>query len=372
MSSNLEVSTVVPFLLISIFEDGVAYPVINPEFATTIPNSPRLVVVSIGTERTSLIPSPIFLPLSGWFFPWFSRKTSFTNEFLTGVASFNNVINSSTVAEAFSNCVEMLANISFAAITFVWSFVFSSSFTYVCRSSFTVSRDFLTSATVIGIPWLVTVPSSSSVSLSVSSFGIELATNFLLFNSLTWASTSAWVADSFCRTSFALDNKSSRFNKVVDKDVFVTFSRLTFSSNAENSLTSFDNSFLSTFLSSVILSEDNAWFDFSSGLTAEGRVFFSTSVFSEVIDFALVVAAFSVVAEVSLLTSTATAGVSPFPISAWTIDAFAKNTVPSSAEVTPNENLRMENRCTWFHIFSFLFLLIYYSFFIIILLSLLY
>ena len=62
VSSNLEVSIVFPFFLISIVEDGVAYPVTNPEFATTIPNSPRLVVLSMGAERRS-DPSSMVSPL---------------------------------------------------------------------------------------------------------------------------------------------------------------------------------------------------------------------------------------------------------------------------------------------------------------------
>ena len=62
VSSSLEVSTVVPFLLISIVEDGVAYPVINPEFATTIPRFPRLVLSSIGADLKSE-PTSFLFPL---------------------------------------------------------------------------------------------------------------------------------------------------------------------------------------------------------------------------------------------------------------------------------------------------------------------
>ena len=50
VSSSLDVSIFWPFLLISIVEDGVAYPVINPESATTIPRLPCLVVLSIGAD----------------------------------------------------------------------------------------------------------------------------------------------------------------------------------------------------------------------------------------------------------------------------------------------------------------------------------
>ena len=58
VSSSLDVSIFWPFLLISIVEDGVAYPVINPESATTIPRLPRLVVLSIGADLR-LEPCPI-------------------------------------------------------------------------------------------------------------------------------------------------------------------------------------------------------------------------------------------------------------------------------------------------------------------------
>ena len=62
--------------------------------------------------------------------PEFSRKTSFTNEFLTRVACFNNTVNSSTVAEAFSNCAEMLANICSASDAFALSVAVFNFFKY--------------------------------------------------------------------------------------------------------------------------------------------------------------------------------------------------------------------------------------------------
>ena len=49
-SSSFEVTNVFPFCLISIVEDGVAYPVINPEFAITIPSCPRIVVLSMAAD----------------------------------------------------------------------------------------------------------------------------------------------------------------------------------------------------------------------------------------------------------------------------------------------------------------------------------
>ena len=120
VSSNLEVSIVFPFFLISIVEDGVAYPVTNPEFATTIPNSPRLVVLSIAADLKPE-PAAIAPPLRESRAPEFLRNTLFANEFLTGVACFNNVVNSSTVAEALSNCAEMLSNICSASVAFALS-----------------------------------------------------------------------------------------------------------------------------------------------------------------------------------------------------------------------------------------------------------
>ena len=53
VSSSVEVNTVVPFLLISIVEDGVAYPVTNPEFATIRSNFPRFVSLSIAADLKS-------------------------------------------------------------------------------------------------------------------------------------------------------------------------------------------------------------------------------------------------------------------------------------------------------------------------------
>ena len=129
VSSSLEVRTVLPFFLISMVEDGVAYPVINPEFATTIPNSPRFFSLSIAADRRDE-PSSIFSPLRESRVPEFSRNTSFTNEFLTEVACFNNVVNSSAVAEEFSNCNEMLSNICPAAVAVVLSVAVSNFFKY--------------------------------------------------------------------------------------------------------------------------------------------------------------------------------------------------------------------------------------------------
>ena len=129
VSSNLEVSIVFPFFLISIVEDGVAYPVTNPEFATTIPNSPRLVVLSIAADLKPE-PAAIAPPLRESRAPEFLRNTLFANEFLTGVAFFNNVVNSSTVAEALSNCAEMLSNICSAAVAVVLSVSVSNFFKF--------------------------------------------------------------------------------------------------------------------------------------------------------------------------------------------------------------------------------------------------
>ena len=110
VSSNLEVSIVFPFFLISIVEDGVAYPVTNPEFATTRSNFPRLVFLSIGAERRS-DPSSMVSPLRESrdpvlaivFLPSF---TTFSGVPILGIEdNINNLSLSVLAAASTSACV---------------------------------------------------------------------------------------------------------------------------------------------------------------------------------------------------------------------------------------------------------------------------
>ena len=112
-------------------------------------------LVKAPSTRTSFalnpVPFPIFKPLRESRAPEFARNSSLTNEFLTVFACSNSAVNSFDVSVVFSNCFEIFSRIFSAAVTFGLSVGISDFFTYFCRSSFTVSRDFLISATVLGI-----------------------------------------------------------------------------------------------------------------------------------------------------------------------------------------------------------------------------
>ena len=112
-------------------------------------------LVKAPSTRTSFalnpVPFPILKPLRESRAPEFARNSSLTNEFLTVFACSNSAVNSFDVSVVFSNCFEIFSRIFSAAVTFGLSVGISDFFTYFCRSSFTVSRDFLISATVLGI-----------------------------------------------------------------------------------------------------------------------------------------------------------------------------------------------------------------------------
>ena len=68
----------------------------------------------------------MLLPLRESRAPEFSLNTSFTIEFLTWLACFNNTVNSSELSVGFSNCLLILAKIDFASSTLVSLFSFPS------------------------------------------------------------------------------------------------------------------------------------------------------------------------------------------------------------------------------------------------------
>ena len=315
---------------------------------------------STGTPfALKLTPSPILWLLRESRAPEFARNSSFTNVFLTVFACSNSVVNSFDVNVVFSNCFEIFSRIFSATVTFCLSVVTSDFFTYFCRSSFTVSRECLISVSVLGV---TTVSSLTFLGATVSpvlgfTFGKDFAIEMALFTFTTWPSTSIWVAASFWNTSFALDNTPSYSNILV----LETFLRFTWFNNSDNVSIACDKVLLSALgaATSVGCSFDALSASFDAFSVFSATTFVSTFLSS----IATTGCAFSFGLPVPILSSgfvVWSAESVPDSTSAWTIEAFARKNVPINAEVTPNENLRIENRCTWFHMFSF-FLLIVFS-----------
>ena len=159
-------------------------------------------------------------------------------------------------------------------------------------------------------------------SLEVGNFGIDFTIEIVLFRLLTWLSTSSWVADSFCKTVFACDKAVSNCNKLV----FETLSLFTVLKISVSSLITSANCLFSTVFSFVTSSLFS--FERSSVTLLISKWLFC------------VPASFSIV-------------------EAWTIEAFARKNVPTNADVTPNENFRIENLWTLFHIFSGLLFIVF-------------
>ena len=300
-------------------------------------------------------PSPILWLLRESRAPEVARSSSLTNEFRTVFACSNSVVNSFDVNVVFFNCFEIFSRISSAAVTFGLSVVISDFFKYFWRSSFTVSRECLISVPVLGVTSVVSVPVLGVIipPVFVFTFGKDFAIEMASFTFLTWASTSFWVAASFWNTSRALDNTPSYSNILV----LETFLRFTWFNNSDNVSIACDKVLLSALGTATSF---NCSFDalfVSSATTFVSTFLFSVATAGCTISFGLPVPIFSSGFVVW------TAESCPDSTSAWTIEAFARKNVPSNAEVTPNENLRIENLWTWFHIFSFLFLLISLSLF---------
>ena len=315
------------------------------------------------STRTSfalkLTPSPIFWLLRESRAPEVARKSSFTNVFLTVFACSNSAVNSFDVKVVFSNCFEIFSRISSAAVTFGLSVGISDFLTYFCRSAFTVSRECLISVSVLGVSTVSSFPVLGATVSPVPdfTFGKDFAIVIALFTFTTWASTSSWVAASFWNTSFALDNTPSYSNILV----LDTLSRLTWFNNSDKVSIAFDKVLLSALgaVTSVTCSFVALSASFDTFSVSSATTFVSTFLSS----VATTGCAFSFGLPVPILSSgfvVWSAESVPDSTSAWTIEAFARKNVPINAEVTPNENLRIENLCTWFHMFSF-FLLIVFS-----------
>ena len=185
VSSSLEVSTVVPFLLISIVEDGVAYPVINPEFATTIPRFPRLVLSSIGADLKSE-PTSFLFPLRK------SREPVLAIVFPPSFTTFSGApvlgIEDNTVIFSLS----FLANTSTS--TCVSSLLFNAFFAF--------SKSILIAAKVDAGALSLLIFSKSSSTLSI------LVCNFVLSNTTCFSTVFSVLALLFTAGVFPVANSS--------------------------------------------------------------------------------------------------------------------------------------------------------------------
>ena len=232
-SSSVEVTNVWPFFLIWIVEDGVAYPVTNPESATTIPNCPRFVSLSIGTDLRP-VPSPILWPLRGSWEPEVKRVVAFLTElnirftslFICSTSVRDTVVfsrtpwanpNSSLAFSRTSLLVSCAGNSRTAA--FNWSTdTFKESFlaNTVWFSSLALTSEETALATMA--PWF----SVLSTWTSLDSLEAADKTVTSLDKSSTSSSISFWTSSELSRASFPFWNLSligettelSRFNLV--------------------------------------------------------------------------------------------------------------------------------------------------------------